>query len=120
METINHECYVSLEVAKLLKKAGFDWECRCYYPGNFLKSQYEGYPKPTLDIAQKWLREVKNIDVVVSRAMQWKQLYYTITHEENRTSKIDFMSLNEDLWWFKYEEALEAGIQKALELILDK
>ena len=25
METINHECYGSLEVAKLLKEEGFDW-----------------------------------------------------------------------------------------------
>ena len=33
METINHECYVSLEVAKLLKEAGFDWECQSYYQG---------------------------------------------------------------------------------------
>lgn len=31
MNTINHEYYISLEVAKLLKDAGFDWECRCYY-----------------------------------------------------------------------------------------
>jgi hypothetical protein len=30
------------------------------------------------------------------------------------------MSLNEDLWWLKYEEALEAGINKALEIILEK
>ena len=27
MNTINHEYYVSLEVAKLLKEAGFDWKC---------------------------------------------------------------------------------------------
>ena len=27
MITINHECFVSLEVAKLLKKVGFDWKC---------------------------------------------------------------------------------------------
>lgn len=136
--TINNECYVSLEVAKLLKKAGFDWKCRGIYvldsendpeyvfsTANFTNTskEIEGYIRfsaPTIDIAQRWLREVKNIDVVVSRAMQWKQFYYTITHEENRTSKIDFMSLNKDLWWFKYEEALEAGIQKALEIILEK
>ena len=31
METSNHECYISLDVAKLLKEAGFDWKCRCYY-----------------------------------------------------------------------------------------
>lgn len=136
METINHEYYVSREVAKLLKEAGFDWKVNtCRYNSSpdkvssngTLASNFNGYAfqhiaisAPTLDVAQRWLREVKNIDVVVSRAMQWKQFYYTITHEENRTSKIDFMSLNEDLWWFKYEEALEAGIQKALELILEK
>ena len=133
METINHECYVSLEVAKLLKDTGFDWECKEYYynfattgwslsfDDNFVNwnSWSERYiSAPTLDVAQKWLREVKNIDVVVLRAMQWIQFYYTVEHEENRTSKVDFMSLNEDLWWFKYEEAQEAGIKKALEIIL--
>jgi hypothetical protein len=34
MERINNECHVSLEVAKLLKEAGFAWERRmihfCY------------------------------------------------------------------------------------------
>jgi hypothetical protein len=123
MIEINHEYYVSLEVAKLLKKAGFDWETLGYYNklGFFHRAiPYHGeIPAPTLEVAQRWLREVKNIDVVVSRAMQWKQFYYTIEHEENRTSKIDFMSLNEDLWWLKYEEALEAGIKKALEIILE-
>lgn len=135
METINHECYVSPEVAKLLREAGFDWECKEYYY-NFTTTGWslsfddnsvnwnswgELYiSAPTLDVAQRWLREVKNIDVVVLRAMQWIQFYYTVEHEENRTSKVDFMSLNEDLWWFKYEEAQEAGIKKALELILEK
>ena len=31
MERINHEYYVSLEVAKLLEKAGFDWEVEYIY-----------------------------------------------------------------------------------------
>lgn len=131
MERINNEYYVSFGVAKLLKELGFDWDTYNGYnkDGVFAdKSRSlitwnhfsDYYSAPTIEVAQRWLREVKNIDVVVSRAMQWKQFYYTITHEENRTSKIDFMSLNEDLWWFKYEEALEAGIKKALELILKK
>ena len=33
MEIINHECYVSLEIAKLLKRAGFGWEGKSYYQG---------------------------------------------------------------------------------------
>jgi hypothetical protein len=123
-----HETYVSFETAKLLKEARFDWECNYAYTFSdnevvnkaFLSNWSDTFiDAPTLAVAQKWLREVKNIDVVVSRAMQWRQFYYTIAHEENRTSKIDFMSLNEDLWWLKYEEALEAGIKKALEIILE-
>ena len=31
METTINEYYVSLEVAKLLKEAGFDWKCRGIY-----------------------------------------------------------------------------------------
>ena len=31
METVNHEYYVSLEVAKLLEQAGFDYKVRLYY-----------------------------------------------------------------------------------------
>lgn len=132
MEIRNHEFYVSLEVAKLLKEAGFDWEIKSYrkglngifettsIPNNFNDGTLTGWiSAPTLEVAQRWLREVKEIDVVISRAMQWKQFYYSIEHEENRTSKMDFMSLNKDMWWFKYEEALEAGIKKALEIILE-
>ena len=119
-----HETYVSLETAKLLKQAGFDWEVQTCYD---LKegcsdtsttcnwNVYDDYAsRPPLSMVQTWIREVKNVDVTVSRAMAWNQFYYTIEHEENRTSKIDVMSLNDDLWWFKYEDALEAGIKKYL------
>ena len=76
METMNHECYVSLEVAKLLKEAGFDWECTHYYSVNMLHEPNNGfihiyrqykalfydhnrtkmpvYSAPTLDVAQRW------------------------------------------------------------------
>jgi hypothetical protein len=52
MGVINHEYYVSLEVAKLLEKAGFDWVCRDYYYPSSITSQYREYAKPTLDVAQ--------------------------------------------------------------------
>lgn len=117
METINHECYVSLEVAKLLKKAGFDWECRCYYPGNFLKSQYDGYPKPTLDIAQKWLREVKRIHVEVLYLFEPCNHYFTrACYLDANTPLYITNSTNSTI----YEEAHEAGIKSILKLILEK
>jgi hypothetical protein len=112
-----HETYCNYNLINLLTKSGFNWIKYSVVHSLCDKDFHWEIP---LHIAQKWLREVKNIDVVVSRAMQWKQFYYTIEHEENGTSKIDFMSLNEDLWWLKYEEALEAGINKALEIILEK
>ena len=82
---MNHECYVSLEVAKLLKKAGFDWGVNHSYPNisaldnscsgymedlsfyhNLNDGKYGGLSVPTLEVAQKWLREVKNTHIEVS------------------------------------------------------
>ena len=141
MKTVSHEYYVDLEVAKLLKQAGFDWRCRkCYNNGvlfdmesdeiRTLAPQHSSYDvlAPTLDIAQRWLREVKGI-------------YIEITTIENKRAVT-----NSDGWTFHYEydkptfdcdikdercenmctlydsfdtyeEAQEAGIKKALETI---
>ena len=81
MKTINHECYVSPEVAKLLEQAGFDWEE--HYPRNFcyvndntelfdksVLKNYIGeddviYLAPTIEVAQRWLREVKHLDISI-------------------------------------------------------
>ena len=138
METANHECYVSLEVAKLLKEAGFDWEvqsyysklarkqgrllwltCGCKYKENININQNR-YSAPTLDVAQRWLREVKNIQIIASPlagSKNWTPLIakdFWLLHEG--ISGIALTPENFDT----YEEALEAGIKKALELILKK
>ena len=133
MKTINHECYVDLEVAKLLKEAGFDWECEyAYMPStemgnvpfkhlhnrtNYNGLQYEVYSAPTLDVAQRWLREVKNlillIDITPSYCDGKPMSYKFVIH----------ISCGNHIWgeWKDtYEEAQEAGIKKALEIILEK
>ena len=133
METINHECYVSLEVAKLLKEAGFDWSCREYYPTNFMTNRYEEYEKPTLDVAQKWLREVKRIFIHVS-----VYAVYAVIEQEYEITDSDKFSVWAETWdsqsefWNKwtsifeindfntYEEALEAGIKKCLTILLEE
>ena len=143
MKEINHECYVSSELAKLLRKAGFDWACREYYY-NFTTTGWslsfdddfvnwnswgERYiSAPTLDVAQRWLREVKNIEAVpwrwptkvmfVEGYKPWS--YKFIEYRDLEGVDIeDFNASGED--YFKtYEEAQEAGIKKALELILEK
>ena len=137
MKTINHEYYVSIEIAKLLKEAGFDWEVEYVYNfGKLIRSV--AYPilgnelaAPTIEVAQRWLREVKGI-------------YIEITVIENKRAVT-----NSDGWTFHYEygkptfdcdikdercenmctlydsfdtyeEALETGIKKALKIILEK
>ena len=110
METINHEYYVSLEVAKLLEEAGFNWSCREYYPTNFLTNRYQEYAKPTLDVAQRWLREVKGYELwVYPFSTHYHFSFYGYLANEDNNTNFD-----------TYEEAQEAGIKKALEIILEK
>ena len=142
MEAINHEFYVSLEVAKLLKEAGFDWECSCYYSVNTLHEPNNGfihiykqykalfydhnrtkmpvYSAPTLDAAQRWLREVKDIDVYI---------FPTTNTKRGCVYEWGIKTFGRSLWvegqpyttqYETYEEAQEAGIKKALEIILKK
>ena len=139
MKTINHECYVSLEVAKLLKQAGFDWETREYYkpikegykldwnslPVNWNQkvailiaqkhNHPEGYSAPTLDVAQRWLREVKGVEVNVLCVYIGNDKKYSYDAFEG---KYNHELIKEG--FDTYEEALEAGIKIVLELILEK
>jgi hypothetical protein len=139
MTTVNHECYVSLEVAKLLREAGFDWECREYYynftttgwslsfDDNFVNwnSWGEQYiSAPTLDVAQRWLREIRHrsievksfVDGTVDNRGKW-----WIWHMYDFNPPIDWVLLmSSDCRYSTYEEAQEASIKKALEIILEK
>lgn len=133
MTTVNNEYYVSLDVAKLLKETGFDWETKNWWdyckpidewslrnypekPVNW-NSKYYNYDcsAPTLDVVQRWLREVKDIEVNVLCVYidHIKKYSYTIFTNEYKHEIIDE-------GFDTYEEAQEAGIKKALELILEK
>lgn len=70
---MNTEDYVSLEVAKLLKEKGYCLPCGSFYTlegiigfrsidDNF--NRLTAYSRPALYEAQKWLREIHNIDVL--------------------------------------------------------
>ena len=137
MET--HETYVSLEVAKLLKQAGFNWEVyRCYetlpekkkifglhlipYQG---KARKDVLPAPSLAVAQKWLRGVKNISVEVNHGYEFDYNNSTSTPTlfwKFEAGNIEFDAdefFDDDYANFKtYEEALEAGIKKCLTFLL--
>ena len=135
MQNINHEYYVSNEVAKLLKEAGFDWECKEYYynftttgwslnfDDNFVNwnSWGEQYiSAPTTEVAQRWFREVKDIDVYI---------FPTTNTKRECVYEWGIKTFGRALWvegqpytnqYETYEEAQEAGIKKALEMILEK
>lgn len=107
------EDYVNKEIAKLLKKKGFDWECKTmkYFPEpDYDQESPDGVYAPTLQMVLKWLREVHNIDITI-----------TPDYKENYTAMI---FVNKELPFtevgsFKtYEEACEAAIKHCLTKIL--
>ena len=148
-----HESYVSLEIAKLLKQAGFTWLCGSLYgldvrykgksidedkeyslkaagKGKEIKyvdgglvynfnntndDSFGGYSRPTHAVAQRWLREVKKVDVLVEK--RFCAYVYSLSNiDDNTNNVIPEMSVGYDT----YEQALEAGIKKCLTLILEK
>ena len=132
MKTVNHESYVSFEVAKLLKEAGFDWECRKIYynypentdnwslEDNYMNNHHILHVdfallSPTLDVAQGWLRKIKNVVLLVD-------FNNDEDCEENERYGVTIYTGKERIielaTYPTYEEAQEAGIKKALELIL--
>ena len=127
MKEINHEYYVSIEVAKLLKEAGFDWECPDKYERSIMACRYEDYEKPTIEVAQRWLREVKHLDISIHYDPTIKSqpyAYFIYDVEEKFDDIFGIISpvthSYSDGYFYTYEEAQEAGIKKALEIILEK
>lgn len=121
METTD---YVSYPIALALKKAGFDWPCISFYR-NLDKELWEGgemnwnngvdYSAPTLWHAQKWLREVKRMEVNAS----WSNNECSWFFYANLMDGPDIINLDiSDSVYSTYEAALSAGISAALELII--
>lgn len=125
-----HESYVSLETARMLKEAGFDWECRKCYDGEVMfdmepdeirkqcpQHSKQDIPAPTLEVAQRWLREVKSIFISISSGLKEHMVYDCKIVDWRRGYNENYYM---DETFNTCEEAQEAGIKKALELILEK
>lgn len=124
---------VTLETAKLLKEKGFVWECertiscdkiirRWNHPQYIsccteIDGELVEFLCPTLYVAQKWLRETKNLHIEIYRSAVGYG--YAIVKANNGTWQEDDDSRgpNDGGLWDTYEEALEAGIKEALKLI---
>lgn len=124
---------VTLETAKLLKEKGFVWECEHLIDRNKVVTKYDipqsmsccieidgesvEFLCPTLYVAQKWLRETKNLHIEIYRSAVGYG--YAIVKADNGTwqEDDDSMGPNDGGLWDTYEEALENGIQEALKFI---
>lgn len=124
---------VTLEIAKLLKEKGFVWECertiscdkiirRWNHPQYIsccteIDGELVEFLCPTLYVAQKWLRETKNIHICVYNCACGYG--YEISKADNGThiASSTYKGTNDGGEWDTYEEALEAGIQEALKFI---
>lgn len=111
-----HEVYVHLETAKMLERAGFDWDCVEHY-----EYEEDGHHyiirKPTLDVAQRWLRETKLIEIMINICSEDEHKVYFhdisiyIDEEDWRREFVD------DEYFETFETAQESAIVKALGLI---
>lgn len=122
--------FVTLETAKALKDKGFDWKCNSIITiGGTIRSyespqdlsyltEIEGKPYefllPALHLAQKWLRETKNLHVEISYMYGNYWIYDILTIPNH-----DLVGLSDRplVHYKSYEEALEAGLREALKLI---
>ena len=127
------EEFVTLETAKLLKEKGFKedvftfYEVDCVEGDMILSETYnesENFNEkndclsaPTQSLAQKWLRETKNIHICVYNCACGYG--YEISKAENGThiASSVYEGPNDGGKWDVYEDALEAGLQEALKLI---
>lgn len=137
------EQLISLETAKLAKEKGFNEECSHYYDlddSNKLKHTIEGFKynedcmvnielefhnhdnfnrhaAPTQSLLQKWLREEHNIHIQLHYDCKYKywefRNFILNKYIDKEHNKVYF----ECIGYNTYEEALEAGLSKALSII---
>ena len=118
------ENYVSFEVAKLLKKAGFEEECVTNYydsGGNFVETGYKfnynfqtiDHSAPTHQMAVAWLRQKYDISIEVS-VLKYNCWVYTIY--KIFSNKVE--ELYNDGEFKSYEDAIEAALKYVLENLI--
>jgi hypothetical protein len=124
-----HEEYVSFDTAKLLKEAGFRELTKTHYSSRgqvwetALPEDYNDdfncntCNRPTQALAARWLREVHSIMVVPFFDDDMVQWYYVIDGV-TKESGIECVQSASD--YDSYEEALEAGLKRALEMIKER
>lgn len=111
------EDYVSFEIAKLLKEKGFKFNnCSTYYTlhGEVCeigKSQEIGIaPRPTLQMAMKWLREIHKLYMYTAFAGMEEVWFSRIYNRDKHLKDLDGFNT--------YEQACEEAIKYCLENLI--
>lgn len=107
---------ITLETAKLLKEKGFQ-QRKYLINVSTLHHCYKYLSVPPQSVAQKWLRETKNLHIEIYRNACGYG--YIIVKANNGTwmEDDDAKGPNDGGNWDTYEEALEAGLVESLKLI---
>jgi hypothetical protein len=127
------EQLITFETTKLAKEKGFDIKTKYWYdqtetlnpirsPRGGMFYTNEGYA-PTQSLLQKWLREEHGIHIICFYRASTKSYSINITHTNLTLTKYttEFKNshkTNFDILYDTFEEALEVGLQQALNLIL--
>ena len=110
---------IKFETAKLAKEKGFNLDCGWLLhkdnDGSYTNCNDLGYNQSTQSLLQRWLREVHDINVNIRHWIK----------QPTSNGGIVQNCYNYDIWlvdecfdvYPTYEEALEAGLIKALELL---
>ena len=125
------EDYVSFEIAKLLKKKGFNEDCyTCYLIDEIQHYDYKSRNRdliegvisaPTLQMARKWLRKVHNIHIeslcpVVDTTDE--PMTYNVVISDLRNHCLAFDTPLNDKEYDTYEQACEAACIYALKNLI--
>lgn len=130
------EDYVSFETAKLLKKKGFDEECRAFYVKSkeceielFLSDKSRNYnddvyPRtsaPTLQMALKWLREEKHYYIQImldSWALGDHSGFYVVIQKTNSDFEMMLADAVDNVFYKTYEIAANVALLYVLEELI--
>jgi len=118
-----YDTFITEETAITAKKKGFDVPTICYYiklstgwefqteeldRGAYNWNEREGMSAPTQDVLQSWIRNKHGIHVeIYCNASGWG---YILTKLNGTTIK----EIEDDVFFERYEQALEIGLQLAL------
>jgi len=124
---------INFDTAKLAKEKGFDWKSKCYHSDgsfqdrdflvNYNHSMFKSDDEylisaPTQSLLQKWLREIHKIEISIEPV--WEN------ESKKKTNYIPWVAYTkeeecledeEPVYFESYEDALEIGLQEALNTI---